>query len=231
MRRLAANDTPLERRHRRLMRLLLIGLLLATLALGTAAAFISYFAVDLWFTREVQRITNPAFREVMIATSWVGYGLRVWLMALGAALLLWRLRWRHEAVCLLVSAGGGGLLSMLIKLAVARPRPAASLVNVYLLHPTNSFPSGHVVSYVTLFGFLFYVVYVRLARSWPRTLLLTLLAMPVALVGLSRVYLGAHWLSDVVGGYGLGALWLFVAVEAYWWLRARRATGPPKVAP
>lgn len=208
-----------------MMRQLLVVLLPLVLVLSAAAASVSYFTFDLWLTRHLQEITNPAFRALMISVSWIGYGVRIWLAVVAAALLLALVGLRIEAICTFVSGVGGGILTTLLKLVIGRPRPSVSLVSVYLNHPTESFPSGHVVSYVALYGFLFYVVYVRLPQATHARLrfgLLTLCALPVALVGLSRVYLGAHWASDVAGGYGVGLIWLLLVIELYWRLRLRR---------
>jgi undecaprenyl-diphosphatase len=60
-----------------------------------------------------------------------------------------------------------------------------------------------------------------LKPSWARTLLLVILGSLVALIGLSRIYLGAHWASDVTGAYLLGSLWLAVSIGIYRWGKAR----------
>jgi undecaprenyl-diphosphatase len=78
-----------------------------------------------------------------------------------------------------------------------------------------SYPSGHVVSYVCLYGFLFFLVYALVTRSWQRTAVLCLLGLLVGLVGISRIHLGHHWASDVLGGYALGTAYLLLLVEAY----------------
>ena len=83
------------------------------------------------------------------------------------------------------------------------------------------FPSGHVVQYTALFGCAFFLVYVLAAPSTWRTIGLILLALPIVLVGPSRLYLGQHWLSDVLGGYALAVLFL---VPYCWALKGRGTT-------
>jgi membrane-associated phospholipid phosphatase len=211
------------RRHRAVTRRALPALLALALALGVAAFFTAYFPADLWFTRRLQQVRLPGFRGLMIAVSWLGYTAQAFLITFVAAGLLWWRRLKTEALCLLLSAGAASLLSTLIKLITARPRPVTALVDIYLIHPTNSFPSGHVVSYVAVYGFAFYLARVVMPRSWQRALLLALSGLMIALVGLSRVYLGAHWASDVVGGYLFGAVWLLVMINFYWRLKLRQA--------
>lgn len=206
--------------HQRFLPIAVIIALLLAAALGIAAAYVAYFPADLWLTQFVQRINIPGFRPLMIAVSWPGNDQRWLIITLIAAGLLFR-RWKIEAICLLASAAGGWLITNILKIVIARPRPAVDLVEVYVEHKTRSFPSGHVMSYVTLYGFLFFLVYALAPRSWMRTALLIVLGALVGLVGLSRVYLGAHWASDVIGGYLFGAIWLALIIHFYWRLKAR----------
>ena len=191
-------------------------------ALSAAAAILAYRSGDLWITRLLQRFDDPYFHSLMVAVSWPGYQGRQWVVAVCVAALLLRFGLKIEAACLLISLGSGLLLANVIKLIVARPRPSPELVNVYLDHSTLSFPSGHVVSYMALFGFLFYLVRTLMRRSALRSALLVIFGALIGLVGLSRVYLGAHWASDVLGGYCFGFFWLTLTIYFYRRLRVGR---------
>jgi undecaprenyl-diphosphatase len=105
----------------------------------------------------------------------------------------------------------------MMKMLIARPRPSAEVgIQVYRDTVSQSFPSGHVTFYVCYFGFLFFVAYALLPlRSLARRLALTFTALPVALVGLSRIYLGAHWPSDTLGAYLWSGIWLAFSLEMY----------------
>lgn len=151
----------------------------------------------------------------MIAVSWPGYLGRQWIVALCAAALLLRFRLKIEAAFLMISLGSSSLLVNAIKFAVGRARPSPDLIEVYEHPISRSFPSGHVTSYMALFGFLFYLAFEMMRPSLLRAALLTLLGALIALVGVSRVYLGAHWTSDVLGGYCFGFFWLALTIYVY----------------
>jgi undecaprenyl-diphosphatase len=89
---------------------------------------------------------------------------------------------------------------------------------------TRSFPSGHVTFYVSYFGFLFFTAYALLPRgSLLRRLALTLTALPVLLIGVSRVYLGEHWPSDTIGAYLWSGVWLAFVLWMYGRWKLRRS--------
>jgi len=176
----------------------------------------AYFGWDLRAARAVQSVDFPGWAEFMRAASYAGDG---WvphaLVAATMLLFFWRRRF-SEGAGIVLSAGAGGLLSKALKILVGRPRPSADLVGFSYLSDEMSFPSGHVTFYVCYFGFLFFVAYAVLPRgSLSRRLALALAALPVLLVGLSRVYLRAHWPSDTLGAYLFAGLWLGLSLEMY----------------
>ena len=119
---------------------------------------------------------------------------------------------------------------LIIKSSVVRPRPTRDLVRVASQLEEASFPSGHVVHYVTFYGFLFYLVFTHLRQGWIRNALLSLLGGVILLVGPSRIYMGHHWPSDVGGAYLVGTLWLGVIIIAYLETKANFTlhTHPPR---
>jgi membrane-associated phospholipid phosphatase len=201
--------------------------LLAFLIFGTMAFLIRGLAplsVDLTVTHDVQSIVVtpdllgyhiPLFDEGMEAISLPGFVPYNVLMIIGILAVLLVLRRRMEALMTGVALGGAGVLVELVKNWFARPRPTVPFALVE--HPIGgySFPSGHVTSYVCLFGFLFYLAWSLMKPGWRRTAVLVVTGILIALVGVSRIYEGHHWASDVLGGYGLGFGWLCLCIWAY----------------
>lgn len=189
--------------------------IIASLAFG-AAAVMAYVFGDPRISQFVQRFDDPYFHWLMVAVSWPGYLGRQWFLALCVAVLLLRFRLKIEAAWMLISLVSCWLLTNAIKFIIGRPRPALEdMVEVYAPSITKSFPSGHVTSYIALYGFLFYLVYTLMRPSRLRSALLIVFGAMVGLVGLSRVYLGAHWASDVLAGYCLGFSWLALMIHFY----------------
>ena len=99
----------------------------------------------------------------------------------------------------------GPLLSWILKFLIARPRPEGFLLEGYSLPPDFSFPSGHVVFYTIFFGLVaIYSKYLPNLSNSGRKILFAVSGFLIVLVGISRVYLGVHWPTDVIGGYLLG---------------------------
>jgi membrane-associated phospholipid phosphatase len=190
----------------------LFGLLFV--GLGLALRQSEGTAVDLTATRAVQGIDHQLVVGLMVGISSLGYLPWSWL-ALGCAVTVLLVCGLYREVPFVIATEGAGMMVASIKLLVERPRPGAETVRVMSELLDYSYPSGHVVSYVSLYGFLFFLVYVLVERSWQRTAVLSVLALLVGLVGVSRIYLGHHWASDVVGGYALGTAYLLVLIEAY----------------
>ncbi len=188
--------------------------------LAVLAHGIPYFPIDLTITRALQSHRAPVLASVMYALSWLGFLPQVFILGavLVVALFVAGLRW--EAVAMLFAASGAALV-VLIKLIVYRPRPSADLVRVINQLSSPSFPSGHVMQFTTSCGFLLFLAYSLLEPSWGRRVLLAALGLIIGLMGPSRIYLGQHWFSDVMGAYMLGSLWLALTIRFYRWGKPR----------
>jgi membrane-associated phospholipid phosphatase len=79
----------------------------------------------------------------------------------------------------------------------------------------HSFPSGHTLFYVTFFGFLAYLAYAQLKPGRIRIVVLSLTGLLIVLIGPSRIWMGQHWVSDVLASYALGLTYLVFLIEIY----------------
>ena len=122
---------------------------------------------------------------------------------------------------LVLTVPGGMLLNVLLKYTFHRARPSFDDPLVRLA--SYSFPSGHASGAALFYGFLAAYLVGVLAQTGARVVLLCAAAGMVALVALSRVYLGAHYLSDVLAGVAFGAAWLALCITAVSTFRRRRA--------
>ncbi|MBP1884281.1 phosphatase PAP2 family protein [Sinorhizobium mexicanum] len=150
---------------------------------------------------------------VMIAVTELGDTFVV--VAVTIAVLLWfawNRAWRTSAFWLLAIAGASAIITV-IKITLHRTRPAESL---YTGSSAFSFPSGHSTANTVLYGFLAFLVALGLRRAWrlPVAFTATFVAL---LIAFSRLYLGAHWFSDVTGGLAFGTAW--IAVLGFTYLR------------
>jgi undecaprenyl-diphosphatase len=188
------------------------------------------FPIDLQITRMLQSLSSPFFAWLMTLISWPGFSPQTFLIGLLIVLAWYWFGFHWEAVASFIAAIFVPLVNVIVKDYIRRPRPGVDLVNVFRILDSYSFPSGHVMFYVGFFGFTWFLVYTLLKRSWKRTSLLILLGIFIALVGASRIYLGQHWPSDVLGAYLLGTLTLAAVLWFYRWGKKRFFVRQP-VAP
>jgi undecaprenyl-diphosphatase len=169
-----------------------------------------------WFH---DRATPGFTRAMLFVTHWNGLvGSSV--MAALLALWFWRRRAHYWLVVCLIAVPGGMLLNVALKHVFRRVRPAFDDPLLSLL--TYSFPSGHTAAATVFYGLLACYL-VRRVRAWgARALVVLGAAAMVTLVALSRMYLGVHYLSDVLAAAAEGAAWLAICITAVSTLHRRR---------
>lgn len=130
---------------------------------------------------------------------------------------------RIEAVVVLISTGSSTVINGALKEIIAKPRPTSDVIEVLQEFDGFSFPSGHVTYYVVFLGTLAAVLTSPMAATATRTLILVLTAVTLLAIGVSRIYLGAHYWADVVGAYAFGAVVVAVSVVIWRLALARQA--------
>jgi len=201
-----------------------VGLLVAVVAAGLfawVARTVAYFPIDVQLTRAIQSIENPWIVQLFHAIGWIGFPPQSNYIFGTVILALFLVGLRLEALMTLFAAAGSAGLWFLINPIVDRPRPSPDMVRVAMDLPTGGFPSGHVLNLTAIFGFLIFLAIVLIADVRWRALLVALLSVPIVCIGVARIYDGAHWPSDVLGGYLIGGIWLGLTIEIYRFAKAR----------
>ena len=172
-------------------------------------------AADLAITLRLQRRRAPWLSRLMAAVSWPGFSPQSLVLPLGLGIGFWSFGRPIEAVFQSL-AWGTTFLSTISKARMRRPRPISPLVRVVQARlGGSSFPSGHVLSYVGVYGFLAYSLGLIMRPVWLRRLIVAVLCGLLALVGPSRIYQGHHWPTDVLASYLLGLSYLIGLTALY----------------
>lgn len=188
------------------------------------ARYTDFFPGDRTITRNLQMQRNPLLRKLMIAISEPGFPRLGVPLTISIAGIFWALRFRLEAIFILITSSSN-LLNWIVKRLIRRPRPSGELVTVTRVINEPSFPSGHVMHYINWFGLLTYLLATNWRSGKLRNILIAICVSMIAFIGPSRIYLGAHWPSDVMAGYIYGGLWFGGVMSIY--LRIKAWIHPP----
>ncbi|MDD1697910.1 MAG: phosphatase PAP2 family protein [Methanoregula sp.] len=191
-------------------------MLACAIVLSFTAHIFAVFPFDMKISHELQEEKNPVFAFVMkeisvIGNTWIG------IVLIGAVSVFYFVRRQVPEGIFILATLSIFVLTAFLKVLVARPRPP-----YFLLDPADifqsinqySFPSGHVLFFVVFFGAIAYFAWLH-QTGFVRIFVMAICCALILLIGPSRVYLGAHWASDVVGSYLIGVLWLFVLILGY----------------
>lgn len=158
----------------------------------------------------VRYYANPTLDKFMLFITDIGFG-KGYAIIVGAttAMLAYKKRW-YDISALAICIAGAGLLSVLLKYSFHRLRPDS----FFLVQETSfSFPSGHATATMCFYGMLAFFL-MREVKSWPVRLLIATLTIILSLIiGISRIYLGVHYPTDVVAGYAVGFMWLTFCIS------------------
>lgn len=225
------SPAPVRRRRTVVARTTIVAIAAAFAVLTVLVKMNSPLAMDLAVTRWLQASGVPAFKDTMVAVSWFGNPAQATTMVLVVAIGLYFFGLHWECMMSVIAGAGTLAVNVLVKLLIHRPRPTADLVEVVTNVSSYSFPSGHVMFYMGYLGFLAFLAFTLLKVSFKRALVTSILALLLVLVGPSRIYLGAHWVSDVLAAYLLGTLVLVAIVQAYAWGKPRFFVHQPVANP
>jgi undecaprenyl-diphosphatase len=178
--------------------------------------------LDLAEACQVHSNDHPTIRGAMVFITELG-GVRANMaIAAGGAIWMWWHHRRRFAIAWCLIALVAGLLVEGLKEGVGRDRPEVALRDPHIHQINKSYPSGHATSSVVAYGMLGFALLPVIHRR-PRKLLFTAaMALLVVLIGFSRIYLRAHWFSDVAGGFLLGLAYTNLCLAIYLWRRQRR---------
>ncbi|MUG66268.1 phosphatase PAP2 family protein [Paenibacillus sp. 7541] len=161
----------------------------------------------------VQAGEHPRITQAAQVLSYIGSVIPMFIICLILAFMFYiRLRFRTELLLMLAVVAGSPILNSLLKWQFQRERP-----EIYRLAEAAgySYPSGHAMSSVSFYGVLAYLLWRYMPGRAGKLILLAAAIVMMAAIGLSRIYLGVHYPSDIVGGYFAAAFWLTLCVAFY----------------
>ena len=146
------------------------------------------------------------------------------LTALTFGLLVWR---KHYSLAwlIIILVGGSAILNEILKFIFRRARPELLLGGQHL--SSYSFPSGHATGSICFYGFLIWLSFHFIKIPWLKWLAIAGAVIMILLVGFSRIYLGVHYPTDVLGGFLSGGSWLIIFLTAYSFYRKSRFKARP----
>ena len=167
---------------------------------------------------------SPAIEPVMLELTVLGTGTVVMTIVAVSALFLWLTKHRYSAILLLIATFGGIVLNNLLKVGFGRPRPQLFDWGTHVV--SWSFPSGHAMSAAVVYGTVAYLASRLQERHRDRVITLLCAAVIILVIGVTRLYLGVHYPSDVVAGIIIGLAWAafcMATLEAFQVYAKRRA--------
>lgn len=206
-----------------------IAVLLLLSGLAIAGLFIVLFAelaedvmnqefglFDSFFISLILVNQSPTMDFLMVFITELGSVWFLGTLSIIIVLALWfKGKDRWGALIFVIAVGGGGLLTTLLKHFYSRERPS---INEEIDAVGYSFPSGHSMGSLIFYGFVMFLIIRGPQKEWIKWTVSISLAVLVVLIGTSRIYLGAHFPSDVAAGYIAGIIWLLLCLTALEWI-------------
>lgn len=182
----------------------------------------SLAALDLAIITSVQALEHPLLTDIAIGLSFIGsIGPVIVLSLIVIAVLYWILGHRREILLLIVVVFGSSILNLLLKWVFQRARPD---INRLIEITGYSYPSGHSMGAFSFYSVLAYLLWRHIDSRAGRGTLIAVSIVMILSIGLSRIYLGVHYPSDIVGGYLASCTWLGFVIRSYEKRMGKRAT-------
>jgi undecaprenyl-diphosphatase len=190
--------------------------LLFAIGFGLIAFSISYKKIEKFDTHTaeyLQSLNSPNLTNVMKFFTFIGSGTVIAIIVIFAMIFLYRvLKHRSELVLLIGVVIGSALLNLVLKIVFHRARPT---INRLIDINGYSFPSGHSMAAFTLYGILTFLLWKHISSYRGRGLLIIISVVMIIMIGISRIYLGVHYPSDVLGGFLASSTWLIFSIWTY----------------
>lgn len=169
----------------------------------------------------IQGMESPGLTLLMKVFTFIGSTPIVVVLALSGMLFLYFvLHHRYELIFFIIIVAGTAILNVLLKLCFVRQRPDLHR----LIQETGySFPSGHSMEAFALYASLAFLLWRHLSTRTGRSIIIILCVVMIILIGISRIYLGVHYPSDVFGGYLASGVYFTLGVWLFQWYKEYRA--------
>ncbi|GAE28197.1 hypothetical protein JCM9140_4406 [Halalkalibacter wakoensis JCM 9140] len=169
----------------------------------------------------VRQFEHPIVTNGMITLSFIGNTWPVIILSIISLAVIYKLYHNRDEVILFIVVSLGSLgLNQLLKYVFKRERPLNQLV----IETGFSYPSGHSMAALSLYGIITFLFWRHIKDSIWRIMLIVFTVFMILSIGLSRVYLGVHYPSDILGGYLVSGTWLFLTIWIYQYMKDKQYT-------
>lgn len=194
-----------------ILSLLLFATVIAILVFLIRKQVQKYKPIDLAIFEKIRPSVSPAMNRAMLFITFLGkHGF---LIPANLLLIFYFVAIRHQnwfSIRIVTIALSSLVLMLLLKFLFQRKRPLSPLLKAA---KGLSFPSGHAIMAVTFYGLLVYILLYTVNSTWLKYLLTIIFVLLIVLIGYSRVYLRVHYASDVLAGFIVGILWLWISLS------------------
>ncbi|WP_285765806.1 phosphatase PAP2 family protein [Peribacillus sp. SI8-4] len=158
----------------------------------------------------VQGWESPGLTSILKVFTYIGSTGSMIVLVLFILVFLYKvLKHRLELVLFIAVMAGSPILNALVKLCFQRARPELHrLIEI----GGYSFPSGHAMNAMSLYGILTFLLWRHIKGKWGRILLIVVSTLMILTIGISRIYLGVHYPSDIIAGYLAGGFWIAISI-------------------